>query len=248
MSLSQRHPRFQWLTNNKSLTKNTLMFLIFSSLGNIFAYFYLVFVGRNLGPQSFGFFGSLYGIFNIFCLLGHAIRISIANNLASLRVHIDEAAAIRSLLSPFIKIISVGTFIFIIIAISAKPIAGFFQMDTVIPVFILSISLISVLFTFIVLGVFQGLQHYHMSAITGYLIPQSFKLIFVVIFTYIGWGLSGAIGALLTSNVLAILIGGIQLFKIVAPSFQTQTSPTSMADLGLPPPAIRSTQYGSHAV
>jgi len=222
MRLSKLPAMPRLLLTNRVFTKNTLVLFAISTVGNILGYIYLIFVGRALEPQSFGTFGALYGIFYIFCLLGDSLRISIAHQITSLTVQIGALAALRVILAPLVKFLAMGLIIIFALAISSKPIASFFQMETAGPILVLTATLISALFLSILLGVCQGLQKYLKLAVLGYLAPQSLKLIFVLLFVWLGWGLTGAIGSLLVSNIITI-ISGLLLLRLAVPSFQNDT-------------------------
>jgi O-antigen/teichoic acid export membrane protein len=191
------------------------MLFTVSTLGNLLSYLYLLFVGRTLGTQTYGVFGALLGIFYIFCLIGDAVRIIIANNIASLKGKLGESAAIKSIRSPLLKLGMVGFLAVLLMMVNAKSISSFFHMDNILPVFLLGGALLSILPLFAILGFFQGLQLFGRLALIGYLLPQAFKLLFAVFFVWAGWGLSGTIGALLASNIVAILVGALPLVKIM---------------------------------
>ena len=60
--------------------------LLATNTGYVFGYLYLVLVGRNLGPDLFGVFGSLVAVFHVWALIGQSLREAMASNIARLDV------------------------------------------------------------------------------------------------------------------------------------------------------------------
>ena len=69
----------------RGAAQQTFILIVASTIGNIFSYLYLLFASRSMGTESYGKFGSLFGIFYIFSLMGDALRITIASRVASLK-------------------------------------------------------------------------------------------------------------------------------------------------------------------
>lgn len=220
--LKNIHP-LRSLMKEPKFAKQTISLFIASIIGNIFSYLYLLFAGRTLGSESYGIFGSLFGIFYIFSLVGDALRINIANKIAFLNTSIGSINAIRSILKPLTKFIGIGFLIVFIIMVSAQYISSFFRISSSGPLFVLGASLLTTLILFAILGLIQGLQLFKWLSCVGYIIPQVFKLLFGVFFVYAGWGLGGMIGALFASNLVAIVIGILPLIKLVKPGVQIES-------------------------
>lgn len=205
---------FRHLISEQRFARQTILLFGASMTGNVFSYLYLLYAARALGTETYGAFGSLFSIFYIFCLVGDSFRIAVASKVASTRSQLGDWFAVRRLVSPLIKLGVIGGIVIVMLMINSENIASFFHMETVGPVLVLGASLFTILLLFTILGFIQGLQLFGWLAWVGYLVPQSFKLVFGAVFIWVGWGLGGIIGALLASNAVAIAIGIYPLYKL----------------------------------
>ncbi len=183
-------------------------FLLFAvAAGFVFSYIYQIMMGRLLGPEDFGSLGALYAIFLITGLFGQALMQAIATNIAEIKARHDETVAIGSFLKLSIKLAVICLLITIACLAASVPITHFFHLDSVVPVVLLVFSILASLLLNILLGMQQGLARFRHVGITGYLTPQVLKLVLGVVLVYISWGLLGAIGVLVVSSGLAIIVG-----------------------------------------
>jgi O-antigen/teichoic acid export membrane protein len=202
----------------RGAAQQTFILIVASTIGNIFSYLYLLFASRSMGTESYGKFGSLFGIFYIFSLMGDALRITIASRVASLKGTTGNANSVKSVLKPLSILLVIGLLIILAIMVNSGHIAAFFHLSNSGPVLVLGLSLIPTFFLFIILGILQGLQLFGWLASTGYLIPQVVKLLLGILFVYVGWGLDGIIAALFASNLIAIVVGIFPLIKKLGPA------------------------------
>jgi O-antigen/teichoic acid export membrane protein len=202
----------------RGAAQQTFILIVASTIGNIFSYLYLLFASRSMGTESYGKFGSLFGIFYIFSLMGDALRITIASRVASLKGTTGNANSVKSVLKPLSILLVIGLLIILAIMVNSGHIAAFFHLSNTGPVLVLGLSLIPTFFLFIILGILQGLQLFGWLASTGYLIPQVVKLLLGILFVYVGWGLDGIIAALFASNLIAIVVGIFPLIKKLGPA------------------------------
>jgi O-antigen/teichoic acid export membrane protein len=202
----------------RGAAQQTFILIVASTIGNIFSYLYLLFASRSMGTESYGKFGSLFGIFYIFSLMGDALRITIASRVASLKGTTGNANSVKSVLKPLTILLVIGLLIILAIMVNSGHIAAFFHLSNTGPVLVLGLSLIPTFFLFIILGILQGLQLFGWLASTGYLIPQVVKLLLGILFVYVGWGLDGIIAALFASNLIAIVVGIFPLIKKLGPA------------------------------
>jgi len=80
----------------------------------------------------------------------------------------------------------------------------------------LAFSLFTALVLDVVLGLQQGLQKFRALGISGYLTSQGLKVVLGVGFVLVGWGLSGAVGALFASTAIATVVGLVLVRKPLA--------------------------------
>jgi O-antigen/teichoic acid export membrane protein len=199
------------MKNNDSTKLNfrlqTVSLLVTMVLGYAFSYFYLLAMGRALGPITFGVLGALFSIFYITSLFGQTLMETVATNIAEIKARDGETAAIdgyKMLVARLSLLCLLPTVVFLA---ACQPIASFFHLSSVLPIIILAIALYATLAVSIIMGFLQGFQEFIKLGIMGYLIAQGSKLILGVIFVLVGWGLGGALGTLLASSAIAAFIG-----------------------------------------
>jgi O-antigen/teichoic acid export membrane protein len=175
--------------------------------GFVFSYIYQIMMGRLLGPEDFGSLGALYAVFLITGLFGQALMQAIATGIAAIKVRYGGPVAIGSFLKLSVKLAFICLLLTVACLAASVPIAHFFNLDSVAPVVLLVLAVFASLLLSIFLGMQQGLARFRHVGVTGYLVPQVLKLGFGVLLVYISFGLLGAIGVLLASSGLAIIIG-----------------------------------------
>ena len=163
-----RIPLLHSLSLERAFARQSMVLFIASTLGNVFSYLYLLFAGRSLGTESYGMFGSLFGIFYVFSLVGDALRITIASKVASLKGTEGNSNAIKSVLKPILILASLGLLIILAIMVNYRRIGFFFHLSNPDPVLVLGASLLTTLFLFIFLGLIQGLQLFKWLAAIGW--------------------------------------------------------------------------------
>ena len=191
----------------RNLKSDTGFLLTATITGHAFSYLYLISMGRVLGPETFGILGALFAIFLITCLFGQAMMQAIATNIAEVKAKAGELAAVSAFIKLGIKLSLLCLLPTLFFIAASGPIASFFHLTSTGPVIILAFSLFTALILDVILGLQQGLQKFRQLGITGYFTSQGSKLVFGVIFVWIGWGLMGAVGALLASTAIATILG-----------------------------------------
>ena len=192
----------------QNLFTSQIGFLFIASVaGYALAYLYLVTMGRILGPEAFGILGALFAIFYIACIIGQALRQAIATKVAEIKATAGELASISAFIKLGIKLSILCLLPCLALIVASQPVASFFHLTSTGPVIIVAFSLFTALVLDVILGLQQGLQKFRDLGITGYLTSQGLKVVSGVTFVLIGWGLMGAVDALLTSTAIATIVG-----------------------------------------
>ena len=200
----------------QEFASQTGFLLIATTIGYAFGYLYLVLMGRALGPEVFGILGSLVGIFYIAGLIGQALREATASSLAAIKAKAGEAAAVGTFLKLGTKLGLLCPLPALVFIPASQQIASFFHLDSVTPVLVLGFSFSACLILEVISGFLQGLQQFRMLGIITYLVPQGSKLLFGIALVWAGWGLPGAIAALLASTAIAIMTGLVLIRRQLA--------------------------------
>lgn len=190
-------------------------FIIFSTMMimNVSGYFYHFYIGRVLGPAEYGVLGSLLAILYFIIVPLNTVQTGITSFVSNFRAK-DEKGKIAYLYFKALKRLFIyGVIIFVVFIILSPLIASFLHIPSVKPIILLSSITILALLIAVTRGVLQGLQNFKGLGAT-FISEGLAKLIFGILFVYIGLRLYGAISALVISYMFALILGIILLKPI----------------------------------
>lgn len=182
-------------------------------ISGIFAYLANMSVGRMLGPADYSIFASLNSLYLILAMVAQVIQTVTTNYVARLRSQ-EATDKIGQLLVYLLKHLSLwgigGT---LVLALLSQPLATFLRLPSIIPVLVLSLSLIPIILLPVVNGVQRGLQYF--NALGGtYISAAAFRLIAAVGLVTLGLGVPGAVASLAISGFGAAGLGLLFLWGI----------------------------------
>ena len=195
------------LYENEFLRHSGILFLA-SVVGGFLSYLYQVYVGRVLGPSEYSVFGSIVALLYIISVPTATVQTSIAKLVSEYN---NEYGKIKYLLIAALKKLSLlAGLVTIVFILLSEYIAEFLKIDSITPLIILSMLLFFSFLTPVLMGALQGLQMFTQMGIYG-ILGAFFKLIFGVLLVYLGFGVNGALMALVIAGVLALLLTLIPL-------------------------------------
>lgn len=200
------------IIRNKNFLKDNFMLFIGVFLLNVLGYFFHFYVGRKLGPSDYGVFGSLLSLIYIIAMPLNAIQTSITKFVSSFKVKNEHEKISYLLVQSLKKITIIGIGIFILFLALSPFIAKFLKINSLTPLFVLSIFLFFSLLIPIVRGVLQGLQRFKLLSVS-YILEGVFKLGTGVLLIIAGFGVSGAIGGFSLSYLFAFIFTFYFLIK-----------------------------------
>lgn len=160
-------------------------------------------MGRVLGPSSYGSLGTLLGIIYLMIVPLFTVQTSITKFVSELKTK-KEYGKIKYLMTRSLKVFFyVGIASFILLLLFTPKISDFLHMP-ILPLIIVDLILIFIFLLPVVRGIMQGMQLFKSLGINQ-VIEGVTKIIFGILFVYIGLGVSGAIGGILFSHILAFL-------------------------------------------
>jgi O-antigen/teichoic acid export membrane protein len=195
---------FAHVNNNEFMRKSTVVFLV-SLVGCFFSYLYQIYMGRELGPEGYGAFGSLFAIFYLISVFTNTVQIA-GTRFVSIFYARGEKDHIGSFLWEILKkaaifgVIGFGAFYLI-----SPSIASFLRIDSSNDVSVLGTIVLFAVLTSACMGAIQGLQRFYTFALLGTL-TMVLKFLFGVLLVDLGYGISGALGAVTLSNLLIFII------------------------------------------
>jgi len=200
----------KWNLFSDDLLKHASIMFLVSIIAGACNYIYQLYMGRALGPEEYGVFGSLFAIFYIISVLTATIQTSVARFVSKF---IGEGAKekIHYFMQGLLKrMLFLGIAMFLFFVIISGWLSSFLKIDAIMPVIILgSILLFSTLLP-VNLGALQGIQKFislGFNTVLNFLL----KLVFGIALVVIGFGVNGALGAVIIASAVALIVSFIPL-------------------------------------
>ena len=194
----------KWNLFSDDLLKHASIMFLVSIIAGACNYIYQLYMGRALGPEEYGVFGSLFAIFYIISVLTATIQTSVARFVSKF---IGEGAKekIHYFMQGLLKrMFFLGIVMFLFFVFISGWLSSFLKIDAVMPVIILgSIFLFSTLLP-VNLGALQGLQKF-VSLGFNRVLSSSLKLVFGIVLVVIGFEVNGALGAVVVGSAVALI-------------------------------------------
>ena len=207
------------LTEDREFLKHAGIMFIASIIAGACNYAYQLYMGRALGPEEYSVFGSLFAISYIMFVLTGTIQTSGARFISKF-IGEGKTGNINYLLRGLLKrMFFLGIIIFIIFVFTSGWIASFLNIESTLPVIIVgSVFLFSLLLP-VNLGALQGLQKFKWLG-SNSVINFSSKLLFGVLLVSIGFGVNGALGAIIIASAIALIISFIPLKSFLSSNYK----------------------------
>lgn len=167
---------------------------------------------RKLTVTDYGDFNSLLSVFMIISLPINALNTMVVK-FASAYNHLGE----RTRADRFLTVVSTHMFFTGILFFAAYLVSGFYfknylNLDSIWPVYLTGAMLFATILLTVPLGGIQGFEKFKWFGVS--LVASGvFKLLLVFIFLSLGWGLLGALGGYLASQLIVLFISVFPLRK-----------------------------------
>ncbi len=187
------------------LARDALVMFLGSGFMNFFNLLYSLFLLRTLAPADFGLFNSLLSLFVLFSQFPSTLSFVMTRFIS--RYHAQgNLRRVREVTFSFgNKILGIGAVTFILLILLRMPLGRFLKVPNSGIFFILSATVLSVYLGIVPSAALHGLQKFPYLSSTS-IIGGLTKLILVVIFVRMGWGVGGALSAFLASNTFTLLL------------------------------------------
>lgn len=193
------------IKNIDTFSKNIILVFLGTSLLNLFNLLYQLLIAHRLTPADFSAFNSLLSIFMLISIPLMTLQVAVAKYSSGFIAQ-NQIKKVRALLSDLLKkTIILAIFMFIIFYF-----VSFYLMDKLkiysIPSGYILASLVALSWiTPVLLGGLQGLELFNWL-VSASIISGAIKLIFTFIFILLGFNIAGALGGLLISILIGIII------------------------------------------
>jgi len=197
----------------KQFVKDNLVLFIGTFIANVFGFLFHFYMGRSLGPEYYGALGAALSIIYIMTIPLNTIQTSIAK-FSSLYMARKEYGKIKCLFSKSMKILLIfGIILCFLFILGIPAISGFLHISS------FTLILLTLFFIFALLvpinrGILQGMQNFN-SLSVNLASEGVIKFAFGVLFVILGYGVDGAIGAIIASYIVVFFFGLIPLKKIL---------------------------------
>ena len=192
---------------------------IASIIGGICNYAYQLYMGRALGPEEYSVFGSLFALSYIIFVLTGTIQTTGARFVSKF-VGEGKTGNINHLLRGMLKrMLFLGIAIFLFFVFASGWISRFLNINDVTPVIIVGTVFLFSLLLPVNLGALQGLQKFKWLG-SNNVIGFASKLIIGVLLVSIGFGVNGALGAVVISSIVVLVLSFIPLKNFLSPNYK----------------------------
>ncbi len=199
---------------NKSLLTNSLIFFVGNIVLSVFNYLYNTFMGRFLGPADYSILGSLLAFIGIIVMPTNAVA-TIAMRLAAHYQAKNDLGTIKAFLEFLTKRLGLlGLAVALGIAVLAPAVASYLHLPSIQPVILLAPVIILAILLPLNRGILQGMQQF-LAAILNQGIDPLLKLILGVALVQLGFGVNGAVAALVIGTAVAYAASFLPLRPIV---------------------------------
>ena len=209
---------------NEAIIKNSIILLVATGISYISAYLYHFYTGRVLGPVDYSIIGSLFSLLYIILVPFNAIQISITKFVSEFKIQKEHGKIKYLLIKSLKKLFLYGIVISISFMLISPLISDFLNLPSIVPLIIIGLIIILSLLLPVTRGVLQGLQDFKKLGLNVSLDGLG-KIGFAVLLVSLGFGVNGAIFALVLSFFVAFLVILWQLrdvFKEKEKSFETK--------------------------
>jgi O-antigen/teichoic acid export membrane protein len=204
------------LTQKDSLFDEGFLIMIMG-LGNVFNFYFHIFMSRNLGPEGYSALNSLLSLLYIVSIPIVTIQTTITKFVAQYSAK-GEAGKVRRLFLDCLKRVGIIGFLLMTFAIVGSGYIGsFFNIHKRGPIVMAGFLLLFMYLMPVFWAVLQGRERFRFLGIS-YFVGFSTKCGLGILFALIGWGVGGVLFGVLLSFVLAFLVGFPPIRKVLAPA------------------------------
>jgi O-antigen/teichoic acid export membrane protein len=169
-------------------------------------WFYHIFMGRTLGPDTYGEFGALFALsFFLSYTLLTTIRISNTRFISIFKGQNNYQIMPSFHSKMYSRMIVFGLVAFVIFSLLSGYIAEFLHIESIYLILLIGVVFLLSWLLPVNLGMMQGLQKFNHLALNN-LLRAVFKFAFGAVLVLMGYGIYGAVGGLVIGILVALII------------------------------------------
>lgn len=199
---------------DKEFAKSSLLLFILMMICNVVNYLFQIVLGRLLNdPTDYGTMNALLSVLNIVSLPVAVVAMVVTKYVAEYDAK-DNYGEIKSFLSYVSKVVMILIACVCIVGIITSGIIGkYIHVDDGMLIFLIVFGAAISYLIQIVIGFFQGTKKFMSYGIYNVIAPIA-KMIICIVLLLFGFKLWGVTVSIVASNFIAIIIGGIWLYKL----------------------------------
>jgi O-antigen/teichoic acid export membrane protein len=179
------------------------------------AYAFQVVMGRMLAPRDYGIFAAMMALFAVLSAPLSTLSMVLSRKVSEYRAHARPALIGQLYVSISTRALVVGAAVVAAMLLFAAPMAEYLHAPGPAAVYLLGALLLASVPPIINNAFLQGLQRFARLSATGAL-AAGLKIAFGVPFVALGWGLGGALGAIVAAAIATWLMTYGPLHTFVA--------------------------------
>ncbi|RJP17442.1 MAG: hypothetical protein C4520_16905 [Candidatus Abyssobacteria bacterium SURF_5] len=190
--------------------------IIIIGLGNLFNFYFHIFMSRNLGPEGYSALNSLLSLLYIISIPIVTIQTTITKFIAQYSAT-GEAAKVRQLFLGSLKRVGIVACVLMVGTILGAPLIGdFFKIRSTAPIIVAGFLLFFMYLLPVFWAVLQGRERFNYLGIS-YFVGFISKCGLGILFALIGWGVGGVLFGVLLSFILSFMVGFPAFRPVLAP-------------------------------
>lgn len=180
-----------------------LAFFLATGLANVGNFLFHVVMSRTLGPATYGALGSLLGLATVVTLAVTAFQAAVTQGVAEHRAGVPgaEMRVGRSLR----RTAAVGIGLLAVLAALAPALEGFLHLSSVVPVLLFGCFVAGTVAALVPQGVLIGQLRFSAVAL-ALVLGAATRLACGALFVHLGWGLDGAVGAVVLNAAVTLAV------------------------------------------
>ncbi|MGD0817158.1 MAG: hypothetical protein ABR986_02015 [Methanomassiliicoccales archaeon] len=187
------------------MAKPALLMAVATIVGGGCDYLFQIYMGRTMGPSSYSELSALLSMFYLVIVPAQVVSTFLVKQTSYLKAEAREGEIAWLMRKTLLVSAAVGATIALVMFLLLSEISSFIYLSSTIPVFLLMAGVIIALVSPVGYGTSQGLQRFSNNAAYGITGPVA-KLGLSILLVTLGFGIAGAIGGVVISLVLAMIV------------------------------------------
>lgn len=184
-------------------------------LGNVFNFYFHIYMSRNLGPEGYSALNSLMSLLFWISIPMITVQTTITKFVAQYNAR-DEGARVRRLMLECLKRVGIAGFVLMALIIFGAPYIGdFLNIERNTPIVVSGVLLFSMYLMPVFWAVLQGREQFGFLG-TSYFAGFTSKCVLGILFAILGWGVGGVLLGVALSFGLSFLIAVWPMREVLA--------------------------------